>query len=127
MNKGETEDSLLNEQIDRDLKDSFDLFGDEEFEEEVNESFGCDLFGDEELFGDDDLSGDELEIVKPEGSPSNMEDWLSSDGNPELINMGDKNPHNAIFFRSPDFDYNMDYNNIRFIFERFRSELLKGE
>lgn len=129
MSKEELEDSfdLFGDEVfEEDIKgaeESFDLFGDEVFEED-NNSFSDDLFGDD-LFGEEEF--DNFEVSKLKNSQSNMKDWLSCNGNPELINMEDRNPNNTIFFRSSDFDYEKDYSDIRFIFERFRSELLKGE
>lgn len=114
-----------------------DIFGCEEFE--VNEdniseedcfadifgeeSLGDDIFG-EEVFGED-IFGEE--VFEEEVLVSNMYDWLNTDDNPELINLNCKNPNTQIYFKDPNFNYSADYSNLRFIFEKFRSDLVEGE
>lgn len=108
----ETEESSL-------LEDSFDdLFGNSEFGEELEESFDSeesfsDLFGDKEF--------------EENSSASNYKEWLETEDNPQLINIKYENPNDAIYFRDPIFDYSKDYSDLKFIFERFRSDLLEGE
>ena len=107
--------------------DNFDIFGDEEFGDDLNSSVeDFDVFGDEEFSGFDVF--DEKEFLSEEvQSKSNMSEWLKCDGNPELINLNVTNPNNTIFFRDTSFDYNKDYSDIRMIFERFRQDLMEGE
>lgn len=119
-----------------------DIFGCEEFE--VNEdniseedcfadifgeeSLGDDIFG-EEVFGED-IFGEDIfgeEVFEEEVLVSNMHDWLNTDDNPELINLNCKNPNTQIYFKDPNFNYSADYSNLRFIFEKFRSDLVEGE
>lgn len=106
----------------------------EEFdnEEELNnEEEFRDLFGDENFAGDE-LLVDGLDDLFGNGelyssNSSNFEEWLNCDGNPELINLEVTNPNDRIFFRVPNFDYDGSYDDLRFIFERFRAELLNDE
>lgn len=109
--------------------DNFDIFGDEEFGDDLNSSVeDFDVFGDEEFeFSDFDVFDGEEFIGEEAQSKSNMSEWLKRDGNPELINLNVTNPNNTIFFRDTSFDYDKDYSDIRMIFERFRQDLMEGE
>ena len=110
--------------------ESSDIFGDSSFD--ALEDNGFDAFGEDsfDVFGNDsfDVFGDEsFESSDIEETNSNMEEWLTIRENPELINMGVINPNNSIFFKDNSFDYSQDYSDLRFIYERFRQDLVKGE
>lgn len=132
--KGDEESSTL----DMFESDGFDVFGSEVsdiFENSslnVSEDDGFDVFGDDsfDVFGDEsfDVFGDEsFEVGNIKEQHSNMKEWLTANENPELINMGVTNPNDSIFFKDNSFDYSQDYSDLRFIYERFRQDLVKGE
>lgn len=102
--------------------DGFDEFGEDSFDVFGNDSF--DVFGEDsfDVFGDESFESSDIEETN-----SNMEEWLTIRENPELINMGVINPNNSIFFKDNSFDYSQDYSDLRFIYERFRQDLVKGE
>lgn len=110
--------------------ESSDIFGDSSFD--ALEDDGFDAFGEDsfDVFGEDsfDVFGDSsFESMNIKKQNSNMEEWLTTSENPELINMGVINPNNSIFFKDNSFDYSQDYSDLRFIYERFRQDLVKGE
>ena len=122
----DNEEELNNEEEFRDLFGDKNFAGDELLVDGLD-----DLFGDENFAGDELLS-DELDDLFGNGelyssNSSNFEEWLNCDGNPELINLEVTNPNDRIFFRVPNFDYDGSYDDLRFIFERFRAELLNDE
>lgn len=118
------EDASLLEDTSEDIfKDIFkDIFGDEFGDELGNELDGDFAEGFDDLFGEEGLRYEELDLNR-----SNMSDWLEPKGNPQLINIDYKNPNDRIYFRDLNFDYSGDYSDLKFIFERFRSDLLEGE
>lgn len=110
--------------------ESSDIFGDSSFD--ALEDDGFDAFGNDsfDVFGEDsfDVFGeDSFESLDIQEQNSNMKEWLTTSENPELINMGVINPNNSIFFKDNSFDYSQDYSDLRFIYERFRQDLVKGE